>query len=61
MAQRMARLRSNGQPKAEPQTAPAPAVDRAERRGFAPGGEIEDWLEAEAQVRERVRVLEARL
>ncbi len=23
---------------------------RAERRGFAPGGEIEDWLAAEAEV-----------
>ena len=23
---------------------------RAERRGFAPGGEAEDWLEAEAEV-----------
>ena len=26
---------------------------RAERRGFAPGYEIEDWLAAEAEVRER--------
>jgi hypothetical protein len=23
---------------------------RAERRGFAPGGEVEDWLAAEAEV-----------
>ena len=23
----------------------------AERRGFAPGGELQDWLEAEAQVK----------
>jgi hypothetical protein len=27
----------------------------AEKRGFAPGGELEDWLEAEAQVRARLR------
>jgi hypothetical protein len=26
------------------------AYYRAERRGFAPGGEIEDWLAAEAEV-----------
>jgi Protein of unknown function (DUF2934) len=26
------------------------AYFRAERRGFAPGGELEDWLEAEAEV-----------
>jgi hypothetical protein len=26
---------------------------RAERRGFAPGYEIEDWLAAEAEVNER--------
>jgi len=29
------------------------AYYRAERRGFAPGGELEDWLEAEAEVRGR--------
>jgi DUF2934 family protein len=26
------------------------AYYRAEKRGFAPGGELQDWLEAEAQV-----------
>jgi len=26
------------------------AYFRAERRGFAPGGELEDWLEAEREV-----------
>jgi hypothetical protein len=26
------------------------AYQKAERRGFAPGGEMEDWIEAEAQV-----------
>lgn len=26
------------------------AYYRAERRGFAPGRELEDWLEAEAEV-----------
>lgn len=29
------------------------AYYRAERRGFAPGGEIEDWLAAEAEVMAR--------
>jgi len=29
------------------------AYYRAERRGFAPGGELQDWLEAEAEVRDR--------
>ena len=29
------------------------AYYRAERRGFTPGGELEDWLEAEAEVRGR--------
>jgi hypothetical protein len=28
---------------------------RAERRNFAPGGEVEDWLAAEAEVSERLR------
>ncbi len=26
------------------------AYFRAERRGFAPGGEVQDWLAAEAEV-----------
>ena len=26
------------------------AYFRAERRGFAPGGELEDWLEAEREI-----------
>jgi len=26
------------------------AYRRAEQRGFAPGGEVEDWLEAEREV-----------
>ncbi|MBK6396063.1 MAG: DUF2934 domain-containing protein [Betaproteobacteria bacterium] len=30
------------------------AYYRAERRGFAPGSEVEDWLEAEAQIRVRL-------
>jgi Protein of unknown function (DUF2934) len=30
------------------------AYYRAERRGFQPGGEIEDWLAAEAETRERL-------
>jgi len=31
------------------------AYYRAEKRGFAPGLEAEDWLHAEAEVMERVR------
>jgi hypothetical protein len=30
------------------------AYYRAERRGFAPGGEIEDWLDAEREVAARL-------
>jgi len=26
----------------------------AEKRGFAPGGEVQDWLEAEAQIQARL-------
>jgi hypothetical protein len=26
----------------------------AEKRGFAPGGELQDWLEAEAQIQARL-------
>ena len=26
------------------------AYHRAQRRGFAPGGETQDWLEAEAEI-----------
>ena len=30
------------------------AYYRAKRRGFAPGYEVEDWIQAEAEVRERI-------
>jgi hypothetical protein len=30
------------------------AYYRAEQRGFAPGGETEDWLQAEEEVRTRL-------
>jgi hypothetical protein len=30
------------------------AYQRAERRGFVPGHEVEDWLAAEAQVKARL-------
>jgi len=29
------------------------AYFRAEKRGFAPGGELQDWIEAEAEIRSR--------
>ena len=68
MAQRMARARTQGRPQTQLESVPAPeavsetelrdliareAYYRAERRGFAPGGETEDWLEAEADVLKR--------
>ncbi len=31
------------------------AYYRAERRGFAPGSELEDWLQAEAEVERTLR------
>lgn len=37
------------------------AYYRAERRGFTPGMAEDDWREAEAEVRARLRSLEARL
>ena len=30
------------------------AYYRAKKRGFAPGHEVEDWIQAEAEVRERI-------
>ncbi len=30
------------------------AYEKAKARGFAPGGEVQDWLEAEAEVRQRI-------
>jgi len=37
------------------------AYYRAEKRGFTPGGEEEDWREAEREIRARVRTLETRI
>jgi hypothetical protein len=31
------------------------AYFKAKARGFAPGGEVQDWIEAEAEVRTRMR------
>jgi hypothetical protein len=31
------------------------AYFKAKARGFAPGGEVQDWIEAEAEVRIRMR------
>ena len=31
------------------------AYFKAKARGFAPGGEVQDWIEAEAEVRHRMR------
>lgn len=30
------------------------AYFKAKARGFAPGGEVQDWIEAEAEVRQRI-------
>ena len=37
------------------------AYYRAEKRGFTPGLEDEDWREAEAEVRAQMRTLQARI
>lgn len=37
------------------------AYYRAEKRGFAPGLEADDWCEAEAEVLSRVRMHESRI
>jgi Protein of unknown function (DUF2934) len=37
------------------------AYYRAEKRGFAPGLETQDWCEAEAEVLARMRALESRI
>ena len=37
------------------------AYYRAEKRGFSPGREEEDWREAEMEIRSRVRALQARI
>ena len=31
------------------------AYFKAKARGFAPGGEVQDWIEAESEVRHRMR------
>ena len=36
------------------------AYYRAQKRGFAPGAEAEDWLQAEAEVLEKVRASHTR-
>ncbi|HSQ03245.1 MAG TPA: DUF2934 domain-containing protein [Burkholderiales bacterium] len=38
----------------------AAAYYRAERRGFAPGGEVEDWLAAEKEVAQRLNAMTMR-
>ncbi len=37
------------------------AYYRAERRGFAPGGELEDWLDAEREVAARLGEAQSRV
>jgi hypothetical protein len=37
------------------------AYYRAEKRGFAPGAEEQDWCEAEREVRDGLRALQARI
>lgn len=36
------------------------AYYRAQKRGFAPGAEAEDWIQAEAEVLEKVRASQTR-
>ena len=37
------------------------AYYRAEKRGFAPGSELEDWRDAESEIRERMRSAATRI
>jgi Protein of unknown function (DUF2934) len=37
------------------------AYYRAEKRGFTPGAEEEDWCEAEREVRDSLRTIQARI
>jgi hypothetical protein len=59
----MAIKKQPAKPKAVQQSRPARDVDnliaeaayyRAQRRGFAPGHELDDWIAAEAEVRRRM-------
>jgi hypothetical protein len=59
----VAAKRGRGKAAAVPASGPAPGAQdrriliaraayfRAEKRGFAPGAELQDWVEAEAEVR----------
>jgi len=71
MRSRLARVQPETQREA-PQTGAPSAEDirrmvaeaayyRAEKRGFAPGAEEQDWCEAEREVRDSLRTLQARI
>ena len=49
-ARRSATVETPVNPAPSPQAIAAAAYYRAERRGFAPGGELSDWLEAEREL-----------
>ena len=65
VAQRTGELAKSGQPARGKSKASAPGTERywliaqaayfrAEKRGFAPGRELQDWLEAEAEIEQRL-------
>jgi phage terminase Nu1 subunit (DNA packaging protein) len=50
------RVRAMPTPRERDQMIAVAAYYRAQRRNFEPGHELEDWLEAEAEVDERLRL-----
>ncbi len=49
-ARRSPSVKKPANPEPSPEAIAAAAYYRAERRGFSPGGELGDWLEAEREL-----------
>lgn len=74
MRQRLAKVQEQAQVRQQPEIQPQPSSEetlramiseaayyRAEKRGFAPGMEADDWLQAETEILARMRAGEARI
>lgn len=74
MRQRLAKVQEQAQVRQQPEMQPqSPSEEtlramiseaayyRAEKRGFAPGMEADDWLQAETEILARMRAGEARI
>jgi hypothetical protein len=74
MRSRFAKVQAQERPLEQSQPQPATPIEaelhamiseaayyRAERRGFAPGMEADDWLQAEAEILARMRAHEQRI